>query len=152
MPLRRSLAILAGGLALLILIGVTVTVIASRQAEATFPADSAPGTVATYLRLLQDGQIDDAYALTAFPDSREGPRSPATREGFHQQMDRWSQQPHRVLLVRSNTNGAQATVVVEVSTFIPDVFGASDRTIQQTFTLERRAGAWRITGPVYLYP
>ena len=114
--------------------------------------------VADYLRLLQNGQVDEAYALTAFEPAPipapYGPPylAPTTREGFHQAFDAWSQTPHQVVLLRSSVTGDRASVTVEVATFSPDVLGGGDRRSQQTFTLVRQNGAWRITGPSYLSP
>ena len=147
MRIPRSLAVLIGGTIALLVVGTIVAIAASRQQETTFPPDSPQGTVATYLRLLQNGQVDEAYTLTQF----EGVPYPRTREQYHQQFDHWSQTPHRVTLVRSSLTGDRASVVVEISTFSADVFGTSDRTSSQTFTLVNRAGAWRITGPSYIY-
>lgn len=149
MRMQRSMAILIAGVAVLLLIGVVFALVASRRPETTFPPDSPEGTVATYLRLLQDGQVDEAYALTALEDAR-----PMTLEDFHRQFDRWSQTPHRVTLLRSNAASERASVTVEISTFssAPGLFETADRTSQQTFTLVRREGTWLITGPRYLYP
>ena len=146
MPIPRSMALLLGGTLVLLVGGIVFALVAVRQPETTFPAGSPEAAVATYLRLLQNGQIDDAYAMTALP-------SPSlTRAYFHEQFDRWSQTPHRVTLLRSNTTGNQASVVVDISTFSPDIFGGGDRSSQQTFMLVRQDGAWRITWPDYLYP
>jgi len=154
----RPFQALVAGVAVLLLAGVAVAVIVSRQPAATFPPDSPQAAVADYLRLLQNGQVDEAYALTAFEPAPipapYGPPylAPTTREGFHQAFDAWSQTPHQVVLLRSSVTGDRASVTVEIATFSPDVLGGGDRRSQQTFTLIRQDGAWRITGPSYLYP
>lgn len=154
MRLPRSMVALIGGIVALLLAGLTLALLTSRRPEASFPPDSPEGTVATYLRLLQDGRLDEAYALTAFesPGGPGYPDGPLTATQFQQRFDRWSQSPHRVTLLRANTTGERASVIVEISTFSPDAFGGSDNTSQQTFTLARRDGVWRITGPPYLRP
>jgi hypothetical protein len=140
----RSIVILLAGAAGLLVAGVTVAVVTSHQPATTFPAGSPEAAVATYLRLLQNGQVDEAYAMTAFAQPT------ITREDYHQRFDYWSEQPHRVTLVRTSIAGDQAAVTVETSTFRPGLFGADDNTVQQTITLVRRQGNWLITGPDYL--
>jgi hypothetical protein len=131
----------AAGLALLVA-GIIVALVASRRTDTAYPANSPEGTVATYLRLLQNGQADQAYDLVAIDRDRQA---------FIRQYGDWSQRTHRVTLVNSNTSGDRATVTVDLSTFSGGAFGASDTTNRQTFTLEQRGGKWRITGPDYLY-
>ena len=143
MRMYRSLLVLLGGASALLAAGVVVALVAVRQPETAYPAHSPQGTVATYLRLLQDGKVDTAYALVAMD---------MDRERFHEQFDTWSQTPHRVTLLQAGTSGSDASVTVEIAAFSAGPFGASDRTSRQTFTLVRQGGAWRITGPEYLYP
>ena len=135
MRMYRSLLVLLGGAGALLAAGVVVALVAVRQPETAYPAHSPQRTVATYLRLLQDGRVDTAYALV-----------------FHEQFDTWSQTPHRVTLLQAGTSGPDASVTVEIAAFSAGPFGASDQTHRQTFTLVRQGGAWRITGPEYLYP
>ena len=142
MRMYRSLLVLLGGAAALLAAGVVVALVAVRQPETAYPAHSPQGTVATYLRLLQDGKVDTAYALVDMD---------IDRERFHEQFDSWSQRPHRVTLLQAATSGSDASVTVEIAAFSAGAFGASDRTSRQTFTLVRQGGAWRITGPEYLY-
>ena len=151
MRVQRSMILLIGGVVALLLAGVVFAVVASRRPEASFPPGSPEEAVATYLRLLQEGRVEEAYEMTAFEEPR-----PMTRQQFLQQFDRWSQTPHRVTLLRATTTGERASVTVEISAFAPGRFGGPfdtpEWTTQQTFTLVRRDGAWRITGPSYLYP
>ena len=148
-PLFRSLFMILAGAGVLLVIGVVVAVLSIRQPETAFAPGSPEGAVSTYLQLLQNGQVDQAYAMTSF---EMGPPyyESMTREQFHQQFDAWSQAPHRVTLLRSSSSGSQASVTVEISTFQPDLFASADRTFQQTFTLTQRDVAWVITGPGYL--
>jgi len=145
--IHRSLAVVIAGTIALLVLGLIVAVIASRQPEASFPADSPQATVAAYLRYLQSGKVDDAFALTKFDN--DGP--PLTASRFHQQMDRWNQTPHRVTLLKTDVQGDRATVVVEVASFSPDAFASTDHSSRQSFTLIWRDGAWVITGPQFLY-
>lgn len=142
MRIQRSVLLLVGGAVALLLAGVVVTLMVTRAPESVYPENSPEGTVATYLRLLEDGEVEQAYALVSMQ---------LDREQFRQQFSYWSERSHRVTLVRSSMDGDSATVVVDVSTFSGGAFGASDRTSRHTFTLRRENGAWRITGPEYLY-
>ena len=142
MRMYRSLLVLLGGAGALLAAGVVVALVAVRQPETAYPAHSPQGTVATYLRLLQDGKVDTAYALVDMD---------IDRERFHEQFDTWGQTPHRVTLLQADTNGPDASVTVEIATFSAGPFGASDRTSRQTFTLVRQGGAWRITGDSTAY-
>jgi hypothetical protein len=144
MRIQRSMLLLLVGAAGVLVAGVILTIVTSRQPAITFPAGSPEATVAAYLRLLQYGQVDDAYAMTAFD------RPAITREDYHQRFDHWSEQPHQVTLLRTDTTGEEATVTVEISSFRPNLFGADDYTTQQSITLVRRQGNWLITGPDYL--
>jgi hypothetical protein len=144
MRMYRSLLVLLGGAGALLAAGVVVALIAVRQPETAYPAHSPQATVATYLRLLQNGQVDTAYPLVAFSRRRGAWRW--DREQFHQQFEYWGQTPHRVTLLQTGTSGSDATVTVEIAVFSADAFGASDQTCRQTFRLVRQGGAWRITG------
>jgi hypothetical protein len=144
MRMYRSLLVLLGGAGALLAAGVVVALVAVRQPETAYPAHSPQATVATYLRLLQNGKVDAAYALVA--TRRAGERFHMDRESFHAEFDTWSQTPHRVTLLKAGTSGPDASVTVEIATFSAGAFGATDQTCRQTFTLVRQGGAWRITG------
>ena len=142
--MRRSmLGATASVVILLVLVG-GVTSYAARRGDTAYPAGSPEATLSAYLRLLQDGQVDRAYALVS-------PAMGVTPPDFHQQYDTWGQQSHRVTLVRSTVAGGSASVTVDITTFSAGPFGASDDTSRQTFTLAHGRGGWRVTGPVYLY-
>lgn len=149
MRLDRSVVVLIGGVAALLALGVVVAVLTARRPDVTFPSGSPQETVATYLRLLQEGRVDDAYALTAFPASDP---YPMTRERFHEQLDHWSATPHRVTLARTTVQGDRATVVVQIAGFRPGLFGGGDSAQQVDVTLVRTSAGWRVTGPPYLGP
>ncbi len=142
MRVERFVLLLVGGTIALLLAGVVVTLLVTRAPETVYPEDSPEGTVATYLRLLEDGEVEQAYALVSMR---------IDREQFRQQFSYWSERAHRVTLVRSSMQGDSATVVVDISTFSGGAFGPSDQTRRQSFTLRRQNGSWRITSPEYLY-
>ncbi|GAC1401355.1 MAG: hypothetical protein NVSMB65_18880 [Chloroflexota bacterium] len=142
---RRSLLVV-GGVGALLLAGIVVALLAARQPETRFAANSPQGTVATYFRLLQEGKVDQAFAMTSFEDSYHV----ISPSDFHQQFDGWSQTSHRVTAVSTTTTGSTASVTVDISAFSGGTFGASDRTHRATITLARKGSAWRITGPQWL--
>ena len=145
MRMYRSLLVLLGGAGALLAAGVVVALIAVRQPETAYPAHSPQATVATYLRLLQKGQVDTAYPLVQWQPCKSHVFC-MDREHFDQQFEYWGQTPHRVTLLQAGTSGSDATVTVEIAVFSADAFGASDQTCRQTFRLVRQGGAWRITG------
>ena len=146
MRMYRSLLVLLGGAGALLAAGVVVALIAVRQPETAQPAHSPQATVATYLRLLQNGQVDTAYPLVQWQPLRSRQCCYMDRGQFRQQFEYWGQTPHRVTLLQAGTSGSDATVTVEIAVFSADAFGASDQTCRQTFRLVRQGGAWRITG------
>ena len=151
-----SLVVLIAAVVTLLVAGSIVAVVATRQPAVTYPPGSPEATAATYLRLLQNGQVDEAYALTAFPPGPSPYGSPTdypmTRERFHAQFDQWSETPHQVVLLRSTVTGDHASVTVEITAFRPDLLGGNDQRAQQTLTLVRQDGVWRVTGPAFLVP
>ncbi|MCL4540973.1 MAG: hypothetical protein M1396_01325 [Chloroflexi bacterium] len=148
---RWSFVILVSGIILVLGLGIVLTIVVACQPEASFPPGSAAATVATYLRLVQHGQADEAFALTDFTRPVGNSNVPVPQTQFYQWANHWSQQAHRVLLVRSSEHDGHASVVVEVTAFSPDLL-AADQGTRQTFTLERRNGVWKITSPLFLYP
>lgn len=151
MRIQRSILLLMGATGALLAVGIVVALAAARQPAARYPATSPQGTVATYLRLLQDGQVDRAYTLVSM-DAPSPMQQPMTLSLFHQQFDNWDQTARRVTLIHTDTSADTASVTVEIAAFSAGAFGASDQTGRQTFTLARLHGMWRITGPAYIYP
>ena len=149
MRTRPFVLMLIGAIGVLVVAGIVTTLIAARQPVARYPMNSPEGTVATYLRLLQNGQVDRAYGLVSL-DTEAPMEPPMTLQRFHAQFDSWSQTSHRATLVRSSVSGSIASVTVDITTFSAGAFGASDQTSRVTFTLKRTGGNWRITGPRYL--
>lgn len=144
MRVQRSVLVLLGGAGVLLLVGVVVAIAASRQRPAEYPEGSPEATVAMFVRLLEDGELDRAYELTAIPK--------LSRDRFVEQFDPEDRPPRRVTLVRSSVDRDRAAVVVDVSTFTADgaPLDTSDQTYRQTFRLRREGGGWVITGPEYL--
>lgn len=145
--MSRALAVVVAVAVALIISGAVLAVLTTRQPEASFTAGTPEATVADYLRLLQNGDLEGGFALTSMHFGSRG----MSLETFRNQNQHWSQTQHRVTLISSKTAGNQATVVVEVATFQPDAFGGGDRTTRQTFSLTRQDNAWRITAPTGLF-
>lgn len=138
---KSVLGLIAGALAVL-LVGVVVSIAASRQPESTYPPGSPEATIAEFVRLIEDGQLEEAYELTSIPG--------LTQEEFVERFSYQGDASSRVTLVRSDVDGDTATVVVDVSTFSPDgPLDSSDYTYRETYQLRREAGRWVITGPEY---
>lgn len=145
MHLQRSVLALLGGAVALLLVGVVIAVAASRQPETTYPPGSPEATVADFVRLIEAGKLDEAYALTDIAG--------LTRERFDEQFDPAirGDSSRRVTLIRTNVDGDAATVVGAISTLSdPDSLDVSEYTNRQTYRLRRENGRWLITGPSYL--
>jgi hypothetical protein len=149
MRIPRSFVVIFCAVVAIFVAGIVLALIEARRPETVFPPDSPEGVVATYLRQLQNGQTDDAFALTAF-DTTSGPRQ-VTASDFRNQNQQWQQQSHRVTLVHATTTGDQATVAVDVTRMSAGVFGGTDSTRRVTFQLKHTEAGWRITEPVFLY-
>ena len=138
---RRSVLLPATVIGALLL-AVFIAAFVARRNDATSYAPGSPaGRVQRYLGLLQAGKVDAAYAMTDFG---------LNRNEFHSRFDAWSQQSHRVTLVRSYTHADAASITVDVSTFSAGPFGSTDATQRMTITLVRDRGAWTINSPTYL--
>ena len=98
MHLQRSVIGLLGGAVAVLLIGVVIAVAASRQPETTYPPGTPEATVADFVRLIEAGKLDEAYALTDI----EG----LTRERFDEQFDPafTGDSSRRVTLVRTTNH------------------------------------------------
>ena len=144
MHLQRSVIALLGGAVAVLLIGVVIAVAASRQPETTYAPGTPEATIANFVRLIEAGKLDEAYALTDIKG--------LTRERFDEQFDPafTGDSSRRVTLVRTNVSGNNATVVVAISTFSDsDSLDVSEYTNRQTYRLKRENGRWLITGPSY---
>ena len=121
------------------MIGVVIALVASRRTDTAFPAGSPEGKVAEFLRLVENSDLDDAYRLTDIPGM--------SREKFEENFRYGSQTSRRITLVRSETEGATATVVVDSSEFVSDSpLGENSYTQRLTYRLRRNDGNWLIVG------
>ena len=149
--MRRPILVALGGASALLIVGMLISLVMARQPAATYAVDSPPGAVAAYLRLLEEGQVDRAYAMVSASAMTNGPYGSAmTLSDYHRQFDNWSQRSHRATLVRSQVTATTASVVVDIATFSGGAFGGSDNTQRVTFTLVQAKGRWLISGPQYL--
>jgi hypothetical protein len=140
-PAGRSIWVLAGAVGLLLVIGVVTALWMSRSHTTSYPAGSAPGTVQRYLRLLQNHQVSQAYAMIITDESLQA---------FHMEYDNWGNTSHQATLVGSRVSGDQATVAVEISSFDAGPLETSNSSQRVTFTLTRQGKGWVIDDPPYL--
>ncbi|HEX6509278.1 MAG TPA: hypothetical protein VF221_16750 [Chloroflexota bacterium] len=138
---NRSLWILLIGVVVLLFAGIATAVVVSRGGPAVKPAGTPTGTIQRYMALLQNGEVDRAYAMTSRWEDRRI---------FHDEFDSWSQSSHRVTLVRSTVDGSNAAVTVDISSFSGGPFGAAEDTNRVTFPLMRHGKRWLVTGSDYL--
>lgn len=117
--------------------------------QATFADGTPQKAVATYVRLLQAGKVDDAFRLTTTADSRN---VAIARRRFHLAFDQWHHQAHGVSLLGAHVSRNLAQVTVEIGTYDGNVLGESESTSRRTFTLRFSHGRWRIEEPVLGLP
>ncbi len=142
MHIQRSVLGLLAGSVVLLVVGVVVAIATTRQPAASYQPGSPEATVAEFVRLIEDGELDEAYELTAIPG--------LSRERFQEQFNYRSETSRRVTLVRSDVEGEEATVVVDITTFSSgDTLGGSDYSYRETYRLRRESGRWLITSPEY---
>ncbi len=142
MPIQRSVLGLLAVSVVLLVVGVVVAIGTSRQPAASYPPGSPEATVAEFVRLIEDGEVDEPYELISVPG--------LSRERFRQQFSYGSEASRRVTLVRSDIEGDEATVVVDITTFSSGgTLGVSDYSYRETYRLHRESGRWLITSPEY---
>jgi hypothetical protein len=148
---RSSLLVLAG-VAILTIAGVGATLltsVSSPAADATTPL----GVVTTYVRAIQAGDADRAWALTAEGTGQPAPGGPLrpflSRDDFRAQVHSGRQPTGpRIRILSSSQSADTATVQLEVSHASGDpLTGASSQ--QLTIALTRQADGWRITSDPY---
>ena len=146
--LDRSSWLVLVSVGILSIAGVAATLLTSLSRP---PADlSTPlGVVTTYVRAIQAGDGDRAWALTAQnasqPTPGEPPREILSRDDFRQQVQS-SRQPTgpRVRILSVSQSADTATVQLEVSRASGNpLTGVS--TQQVALPLTRQADGWRIT-------
>jgi len=106
------------------------------------------GVVASYVRAIQAGDADRAWALTAItttqPDPNAPPRPFLSKDDFRQQVATSRQLTAPRVRVLSSSQGADAaTVQLEVSHASANPLTGS-RTEQFTLDLHRQSDGWRI--------
>ena len=148
----RSFRLVVLGVGILTIAGVAATLLASvgrPSADLSTPL----GVVTTYVRAIQTGDADRAWALTAEttvePNAGELPRPFLSKDDFRQQVQssRQSTTP-RIRVLSSSQSGDTASVQLEVSHASGDpLTGVSTRQI--TVALNRQGGSWRITSDPY---
>ncbi len=140
-PPRRWLWPLVAVMAFLLIAAFVAATVLARTGEVTYPKNSPQSTVQRYVRLLQDGRVDEAYNLTD---------SWMERQEFHDSFDGWSNQSHTVTMAGASKHGDEAVVTVDISSFSAGPFNTSTDTNRTTFTLTRYGKVWLISGPDYL--
>jgi hypothetical protein len=146
--LDRSSRLVLAGVAILTIAGVGATLLTGSGQPA---ADTSTplGVVTTYVRAIQAGDADRAWALTAQRTIQPGPGLPPrpllTRDDFRQQLQS-SRQPTgpRIRILSSDQSADSATVNLEISHASGDpLTGVSTQSV--TIFLTREAVGWRIT-------
>lgn len=140
----RSSWLVLAGVGILTILGFGATLLAW-SSRPTADASTASGVVTTYVRAIQAGDADRAWALLAPMAGQPAPVVVATQTQFRLQL-RSSRQPTSpgVRILSVSQSAATATVQLEVRRPSGDLLtGAS--TEQVAVSLARQADGWRIT-------
>jgi ketosteroid isomerase-like protein len=147
LEIDRSSRLVLAGVGILSIAGVAATLLTSLSPS---PDQSTPlGVVTAYVRAVQAGDADRAWALTdqatVQPAIGEPPRPFLSRDDYRNQV-RASRQPTtpRVRVLNNSQSGDTATIQLEVSHASGDpLTGATTEPV--TLSLTRQADGWRIT-------
>ena len=144
----RSSWLVLAGVAILTIAGIGASLLTSSSSPAS-DASTPLGVVTTYVRAIQAGDADRAWALTAVsttpPAQNEPPRPFLSKDDFRAQVQssRPSTSP-RIRILSSSQGAAAATVQLEVSHASANPLTGTS-TQQFTIDLTRQADGWRIT-------
>jgi hypothetical protein len=134
-PDRTLVAILV---AIGVIVVVALIVVLSRGAAAPFDASTPEGVVQRYAQAVSDGRLDDARVYVS---------DTADIECYD--YDLGVEQP-RLTFVSTDISGDVATVTVNLTTtYGYSLFGSSESSYEELFTLERGTGEWQITKAPY---
>ncbi len=150
------LTILLGLAGLLVAAGLAIVLV--RQPVPILPADSPGGTVQQFYLALGGRDYDKAYSLLSRPLQDKTTRAAFTQLNMGRFGSQNAGQDARVRLAAETTHGDDAVVTLttthDYTSGLP--FGSSGSWSEsEVFTLQREAGAWRLTAlpPAYLpYP
>jgi hypothetical protein len=147
LEIDRSSRLVLAGAGILAIAGVAATLLTTL---APTPDLSTPlGVVTAYVRAVQAGDADRAWALTGQttvqPSIGEPPRPFLSKDDYRNQVQS-SRQPTtpRVRVLGSSQSGDTATVQLEVTHASGDPLTGA-RSDQLTVSLTREAAGWRIT-------
>jgi hypothetical protein len=135
MRLQSSRAKLLVGAILVLLAALVITPVVSRQSETVYAPNSPEATVPGFFRLLEQGQLDGAFAQTTMT---------IAPVSFRRHCATWHNTSHRVTLVETRTYGTYRTVTVAIQYFAGGAVGLPERSTQATVGLVRESGAWHI--------
>ena len=149
-PLRtidRSSRLVLVSVATLSIAGVAATLLTSLGRPSS-DLSTPLGVVTTYVRAIQAGDADRAWALTTVtttqPDPNAPPRPFLSKDDFRQQVATSRQLTSPRIRILSSSQGADAaSVQLEVSHASANPLTGS-RTEQFTLDLHRQADGWRI--------
>jgi serine/threonine protein kinase/DNA-binding SARP family transcriptional activator len=129
---------------LVLLLSVAFVLVQGVTSHARFPSGSPQEAVASYFRLLQGGQVDSAFQLTA---SAQLPNAETARKRFHAVFGAWRRKARGVSVLDAQTFRNGAKVTVDVTIFDGNALGESDTTTRRTVNVVYSHGRWRIQDP-----
>jgi hypothetical protein len=149
----RSSRLVLAAAGILTILGIGTAVLASTSSPAA-DVSTPLGVVTAYVRAIQAGDGDRAWALTALntsppPAPGEPPRPFLSKDDFRQQVQ-YSRQTTgpRIRVLSSSQSADAASVQLEVSHASGNPLTGAD-TQQVLIDLTRQADGWRITSDPY---
>lgn len=141
---RKDGALVLAGVAILTILGFGATLLTSLSQPAA-DASTPGGVVTTYVRAIQAGDADRAWALLAPNAGQPTPLLVANQEQFRLQLKSSGQSTSpQVRIISVSQSADTATVQLEVSRPSGDL-EKSASTDQVAVSLTRQAEGWRIT-------
>jgi hypothetical protein len=149
--------LLVTAIAILALAALT-SVLVIRSAQAPADLSTPSGVVTAYVRAVQAGKADEAWALLSPDAVQAGPGEPGqpgqsgplfSRSDFQQQVEASRRSTaSRVRIIGATQSAGTATVQVEVTNTSGDLLtGVSSQTI--AVSLRKEDAGWRITSNLY---
>ena len=153
-PDRFLIGIVAGVVALLALVGISLVML--RQPAPQLPIDSPSGVVQRFYTAVQQRDFDEAYQylsanMGSYPTRDEFSKYNLDRTGYSYY---GSSDNERVRIGEETIHDNRAIVTVLITTFYagnPLFGGSSEYTNTESFSLQREADGWRITELPYQF-
>ena len=149
----RSLLLIAGGVAALVIVTIVTVLLAGDRGAVEFDEDAPEGALQRYLAAFDEGDLDSAYGYFS-----SDVRAHMDRDAYERTVRMYdpgidTQRTRRALLDGRLGEGDSIRLMITVEERYGEGLGASSNQYQREVRMVREAGAWRIDEPlVWLEP